>query len=236
MDKELQQAIEKRVAQGIEYREMVLTITNTEEKDYRVEGYATTYNQPYVLFKYEDDGVEVEVQEQVDAKAFDNAEMDDVIMQYNHEGRVFARIRNNTLALDKEDPKGLKVTADLGGTQIGRGLYEEIAGGYTDSMSIGFTVTNDTIDEVEATDQKRTYLRTINSIGRLYDVSAVSIPANYFTELSAVAVRGKVQAIEAEALAQAVKAKEAEARANRVNELSERLTALKADIKALKGE
>jgi hypothetical protein len=34
-------------------------------------------------------------------------------------------------------------------------------------------------------DDPRTYLRTITKIGRLFDVSAVSIPANDFTEISA---------------------------------------------------
>ena len=74
--------------------------------------------------------------------------------------------------------------ADLGGTEIGRQLYEEIKGGYTDKMSFGFTVAEDRIEEFDE-GNKRIYLRTIVRVGKLYDVSAVSIPANDGTEISA---------------------------------------------------
>ena len=55
--------------------------------DYYAEGWATTFNQPYVI--WEDEGIEFK--EQVDANAFQTADMTDVIMQYDHYGRVFAR-------------------------------------------------------------------------------------------------------------------------------------------------
>ena len=111
--------------------------------------------------------------------------MSDVIMQYNHEGRVFARTRNNTLEL-RVDEHGLFVSADLGGTEIGRNLYEEIKGGYTDRMSFGFTVSKDERTEARDDENKvRTITRTITGIKKLWDVSAVSIPANDGTEISA---------------------------------------------------
>ena len=146
-----------------------------------VRGYATTYNQPYLLYRDK----EVELWEQVDKNAFADTNMSDVIMQYDHEGRVFARTKNNTLVL-RSDEHGLNIEANLGGTAIGRELFEEIKGGYTTKMSFGFTVkadewTRSTEDGIEKN------LRTITSIGRLYDVSAVSLPANDATEIS---VRG----------------------------------------------
>ena len=95
-----------------------------------VEGYATTFDNEYTLW---DDG-DYKLVESIDAGAFNDADMSDVIMQYDHEGRVFARIRNGTLALTI-DEHGLKIRADLGGTELGRQLYEEIKGGYTDRMS-----------------------------------------------------------------------------------------------------
>jgi HK97 family phage prohead protease len=104
-------------------------------------------------------------------------------MQYDHEGRVFARTGNGTLRLDS-DEHGLKVTADLGGTEIGRQLYEEIAGGYTNKMSFGFTVTGEEKTRSKGDDGHVTILRTITKIGKLYDVSAVSLPANDATEIS----------------------------------------------------
>lgn len=146
-----------------------------------VEGYATTFNDPYTLWSM--DGYTVI--EQIDRNAFDKTDMTDVIMQYDHEGRVFARISNGTLELTP-DEHGLHIRADLSGTEIGRQLYEEIKGGYTDKMSFGFTVEEDTRTTTENHETGEvTILRTITAIRKLYDVSAVSLPANNATEISA---------------------------------------------------
>ena len=150
------------------------------DEEMRVTGYATTFDEPYTLY---DDG-EYEVREVIDPSAFDNCDMSDVILQYNHEGRVFARLSNGTLKLDIDKPNGLKIDADLGGTELGREVYEEIKGGYTNKMSFGFTVEEDKREIVEEGDNVRV-MRTILNIGKLYDVSAVSIPANDGTAISA---------------------------------------------------
>jgi HK97 family phage prohead protease len=134
---------------------------------------------PYRL--YGDD--KVTVNEQVDRDAFRDTDMSDVIMQYDHEGRVFARVGNGTLQLT-EDDHGLKITANLGGTEIGRQLFEEIQGGYTNKMSFGFTVTGDRKQSSRDAGGHMTVLRTITKIGKLFDVSAVSLPANDATEIS----------------------------------------------------
>jgi HK97 family phage prohead protease len=184
-----------------EYRDMMLAVAEraeeeTEEK--KVEGYATTFNEPYVLF--EDD--EVIFREQVDPSAFDNTDMSDVIMQYDHEGRVFARTGNNTLTVTP-DEKGLFITADLGGTEIGRNLYEEIRGGYTDKMSFGFIVDKDEELRTDAEDGRVDILRTITGISKLFDVSAVSIPANNGTSISATTrsrIDGVIEEVRAERL------------------------------------
>ena len=174
----------EKVSQGRQYRNIkeirVAERAEGEEESYKVRGYATTYNEPYTLYSDED----IEIREQVAPTAFDNADMSDVIMQYNHEGRVFARNRNNTLSLES-DEHGLLIDADLGGTEIGRQLYEEIRGGYTDRMSFGFTVEAEEVEEQREKGKRTVYLRTITKIGKLYDVSAVSIPANDGTEISA---------------------------------------------------
>jgi len=164
-----------------EYRDMTMKIeTRTEtEEGMIVSGYASTFNQPYVLYEDEDWRFE----EVVDRKAFDSTDMSDVIMQYDHEGRVFARKSNKTLKVEP-DEHGLRIEADLGGTELGRQLYEEIRGGYTDKMSFGFTVNGQDTLDTKAADGKDLTVRTITSIGKLYDVSAVSIPANNATEIS----------------------------------------------------
>ena len=145
-----------------------------------VEGYATTFNSPYELWRDR----EMTVNEQVDRHAFDETDMTDVTMQYDHEGRVFARIANGTLELDADD-HGLHIRANLGGTEIGRQLFEEIQGGYTNKMSFGFTVTGEERKTTKDADGHITVLRTITKIGKLFDVSAVSLPANDATEISA---------------------------------------------------
>lgn len=168
--------IQNKLDEGRQYRR-VLDIEVGDEMV--VEGYASTFNQPYELYR---DGDYV-VFEQIDARAFDDTDMSDVIMQYNHEGRVFARNSNGTLTL-MPDEKGLRIRADLGGTEIGRQLYEEIKGGYTDKMSFGFRVGEDKREITETADNI-TVMRTITKIEKLYDVSAVSIPANDATSISA---------------------------------------------------
>ena len=167
-----------RIKSGTQYRSLVLEIRDTDNDEMVVEGYATTFNQPYELYR----DSELVINEQVDQRAFDDANVGDVIFQMNHEGRVYARTRNNTLEI-APDEKGLFIKADLSGTEEGRKLYEEIKGGYLDRMSFGFTVTEDRTEKTA--ENPRTYLRTITKIGRLFDVSAVSIPANDFTEISA---------------------------------------------------
>ena len=174
--------IEEKLTEGRQYRRVVqMEVRAAEDDEMVVEGYATTFNEPYELWRDSD----YVVLEQVDSRAFDETDMSDVIMQYDHEGRVFARTSNATLRLSV-DNHGLRVTADLGGTEIGRQLYSEIRGGYTDKMSFGFTVDED--ERLVQEDRESgtvTVLRTIKRIGKLYDVSAVSLPANNATEISA---------------------------------------------------
>lgn len=171
--------INEKIKSGREYRNMY-EVRAAEEAGL-VEGYATTFNSPYMLFRMDN----YEFWEQVDPMAFSETDMSDVIMQYDHEGRVFARLSNETLKLDI-DAHGLHVSADLSGTEIGRQLYEEIKGGYTNKMSFGFTVDKDerTTEEDNETHVIKV-MRTIKSIGKLYDVSAVSLPANDATAISA---------------------------------------------------
>ena len=166
-----------------EYRNMAEFRINEPEPEQEerkiVEGYATTFDEPYTLFT----GDGWEYREVIDKNAFDNTDLSDVIMQYNHEGRVFARISNNTLDV-KVDDKGLFISADLGGTELGRELYDEIRGGYTDKMSFGFTVDGETEEKEERDGEDTIYTRRVTSIRKLYDVSAVSIPANDATTIS----------------------------------------------------
>lgn len=181
-----------------EYRSLELRALGTEEKDFKVEGYATTFDSPYLLYT---DG-KYQVWEQVSRDAFANTDRSDVIFQYDHAGMVYARTRNGTLQLS-EDEHGLKVMADLGSTEASRGIWEAINTGLVDRMSFAFTVTADTYEEEELSNGDIKVLRTINRIGKLYDVSAVSFPANEQTSISARTKElcdGEIARIEAERL------------------------------------
>ncbi len=162
-----------------EYRELAQPLAvrkkeDSNEPSYMVEGYATTFDKPYVLFE-DYDGTKY--YEQIDRHALDNADMSDVIMQYDHSGRVFARNSNGTLKLDLDDT-GFKVTADLSRTELAKGLYEDIAAGMITKMSWAFVVTKDAYDQ-------KTRTRTVLEVKKVYDVSAVSIPANVDTMIAA---------------------------------------------------
>lgn len=168
-----------------EYRNMKLEVREITdgEDEMIVTGYASTFEEPYKLF----DGEGWEYWEVVDRGAFDETDMSDVIFQYDHRGRVFARTRNKTLEV-KPDDEGLFIQADLGGTAIGRELYEEIRKGYTDRMSFGFTVTGESEEREKDENGIVKFTRRITQVGKLYDVSAVSIPANDGTSIGADAV------------------------------------------------
>ena len=189
-----------------EYRDFILAVVPTEEGESEermiVKGYASTFNQPYTL--WEDD--EFVIQEQVDSRAFDEADLSDVIFQYNHEGRVFARNSNGTLSVGP-DEVGLGIEADLGGTDIGRQLFQEIKGGYTTKMSYGYTVNGASWEDRKLEDGRTLELRTVTSVGKVYDVSAVSIPANNATSIS---VRNLSDGVISEVKAERLKALELE--------------------------
>lgn len=212
---ELTELMQKKLNNGREYRALTMNAINDDE--FIVEGYATTFDEPYHLYSYLDEnGKEIEVKEMVDKNAFANCDMTDVIFQYDHEGRVYARLSNNTMGLET-DEHGLKTRAYLGGTNIGRNLYEEIKGGYTNKMSFGFIVNKAKM----VRNSEGGYTRIIQEIKKLFDVSAVSYPQNEFTEISARKhCEGEIAAYETERL-------EAEKREHQKEELMNRLRGLR---------
>lgn len=179
---EIEEMLDKKIVEGREYRNThAIEVRAADEGKKTVEGYASTFDDPYLLYDWGD----YKVYEKIDRHAFDDCDMSDVIMQYDHSGRVFARMSNNTLDVSTDD-KGLKIVAELGGTTIGSQLYEEISGGYTTKMSFGFRVGEDKREVTEDHEHNvTTVMRTITKVSKLYDVSAVSLPANDATEISA---------------------------------------------------
>lgn len=177
-----------------EYRTMELRLTPAEnetgEKSYLVEGYASTF-EPYVLFT--SDGIDYS--ERIEPTAFEGADLSDVVFRVDHEGPVYARTSAGTVEL-WTDEHGLGQKTDLGRTQRARDLFADIEAGNYPQMSFAFTVADEHYD-------KATHTRVIERIAKVFDVSAVSFPANPTTELS-IATRdyfnGVIEAEKAERL------------------------------------
>ena len=142
------------------------------ESDHYVEGYAARY-EPYVLYETPDGPI----YERFERGCFDNCDMSDIIFQLNHQGTVMARQSNGSLIVEP-DEVGLFTAADLGRTEAARRLYEEISAGMITKMSWGFILGDYYYDETTRTIVHKT-------VKKIFDVSAVSIPANQNTEINA---------------------------------------------------
>ena len=165
-------------------------VDDAERHPYTVRGYFTTFEDPYTLWT-DSDGTERK--EVIDRDAFAGCDLSDVIFQFDHHGMVFARQRNKTLEVGFDDHGGW-CQARLDGCQQGRDLYEAITNGLIDRMSFGFTIADFDYD-------RDTHTSRIMRIDKLYDVSAVSIPANPDTEISARSyLNGVIEAAKQELL------------------------------------
>ena len=192
----------------------------TAEPNYKVRGYFTTFNEEYTL--YERTKYWPAEYEQIDPHALDECDMSDVIMQYDHNGHVLARQRNGSLVIGT-DSHGAWCEADLSGCQQARDLYESISNGLVVEMSFGFVIdSNDDGDGYTTLkDENGDYHTTITRIRRIYDCSAVSIPANPGTDISEMRKRSYLAAtIEADmkAAEEAAKAAEEEERQKQLEE------------------
>ena len=155
-----------------EYRNMELRILEpTEEQNYKVEGYASTF-EAYKMF--EDEGVDYF--ERIEPTAFEDADMSDTVFRVDHTGPVYARTSAGTVEL-WVDEHGLGTRADLSKTQRAKDLYADIAAGNYPKMSFAFVVSEDHYD-------RETHTRVIDRISKVFDVSPVSFPANPTTELN----------------------------------------------------
>lgn len=106
--------------------------------------------------------------EKIDRKAFDNADMSDVCLKYNHNDLGFfilARTRNKSLTLTI-DEKGVFMRAELIDTSDNVDVYKMVKAGLLTEGSFAFTVTDEVEDLVDGKSH-----RTILGIGKLFDVA-----------------------------------------------------------------
>lgn len=142
---------------------------DTEDGKMEIKGYAAVFNSPETY-----DYTEV-----IDSKAFDEADMSDVVLRYNHNDSfmVLARTRNKSLELSV-DEKGLMIDATLqDDITEHKNIYNAIKSGLIDKQSFAFTVEEDNYDYDTDT-------RTITKIGKLFDVSVVDQPFYNATDVS----------------------------------------------------
>lgn len=147
------------------------------DTEYYVEGIAARY-EPYLLW---DDGDWGKTYERFEPGCFDTTDMSDVIFQFDHAGRVFARNTNGTLVVEPTDV-GLFMAADLGMTPQARDIHGDIVAKMLTKMSWRFRCGDYYIERTEGS-KDVTIVHT--RIAKIYDVSVVSIPANDNTEISA---------------------------------------------------
>lgn len=141
-----------------------------EDDSMTVEGYAAVFDSVTDL------GYMKEV---IDRSAFDNADMTDIVMKYNHEDSFLpmARTRGGSLQFNVDD-HGLKIRAKLPETTSNKDIFTLIKEGVLSKMSFAFTVSNEEYDY-------ETDTRRILGFDKIYDVSVVDTPAYESTEIYA---------------------------------------------------
>ena len=149
--------------------DMQFRAEETEDNKMEIKGYAAVFNSPET-YGYT---------EVIADTAFDDADMSDVVLRYNHNDSfmVLARTRNKSLDLNV-DEKGLYMDARLqDDITEHRNIFNAIKSGLIDKQSFAFVVEADDYDYDTDT-------RTITKIGKVYDVSVVDQPFYNATDVS----------------------------------------------------
>lgn len=149
--------------------DMQFRAENSEDGKMEIKGYAAVFNSPET-YSYT---------EVISERAFDEADMSDVVLRYNHNDSfmVLARTRNKSLELNV-DEKGLFIDATLQEDITDhKNIFNAIKSGLIDKQSFAFVVDEDEYDYDTDT-------RTITKIGKVYDVSVVDQPFYNATDVS----------------------------------------------------
>ena len=148
----------------------LIEIRAAEDEGMTVEGYAAVFDSVTDLGW---------MKEVIDRKAFDGADMSDIVMKYNHEDSVLpmARTRGGSLQFNIDD-HGLLIRAKLPETTVNKDIFTLIKEGILSKMSFAFTVKNEEYDY-------ETDTRRILQFDKIFDVSVVDVPAYEATEIYA---------------------------------------------------
>lgn len=176
-----------------------------------VEGYASTFEE-YDLLSFDTGNGSREIwREQIAPDAFNDADMTDVVFLRDHQGQVYARTKNNLIAI-MPDERGLYTRTDLTKTTGAREMYEDIKAGNYSQMSFAFRVaSNGETWETIREGNDVIYKRNITRIEKVFDISAVAFPANPTTDIAPAtraAFDGAIEGLRAERLEAERKAKD----------------------------
>lgn len=161
---------------------------NNEDHGNFIEGRAIVYDAPTDMGWYT---------EIIDSGALTDTDLKDVRFLINHNTDMIplARSRNNnensTMQMSVVDGEGMDIRADLDteNNADAKSLYSATERGDIDGMSFMFTVDGDTWENLDTEHPTR----HIRSIGKVFEVSAVTFPAYEQTSLEA---RGLTDALE----------------------------------------
>lgn len=145
-----------------------LQVDDSDEKI--IEGYAIKFNERSKKL-----GTFYEI---IDSRALDDVDLSDVKCLLDHDySKVLGRTKSETLELSI-DEKGLKFRCVLPKTSYAEDLYELVNRSDVNECSFGFTVNEQ--DKTAQTIKRMSdgfYLRTVNKINKLFEISIVSLPA-----------------------------------------------------------
>ena len=168
------EAIERRKIAGT-VKIAVRSADGVTETGRTIEGYAAVFGSDYEMYEG--------YKETIAAGAFDDTDMSDVVALYNHNSENLPLARSTdgkgtlNLSVDKH---GLKFSFEAPETSEGNDLLVSIKRGDIQGCSFAFTVSEQTITDNDITNE---CVRTINKIGKLYDVGPVMFPAYDATEV-----------------------------------------------------
>lgn len=169
-----------------------MNIQRSEEQEQEsegmvVEGYALKFDE----IQESNDPMIGRYKEYIKKEAFENANLEDVILDLNHDFNiVLARTTNGTLNLEVDDI-GLKVRSTIADTSHGRDVFKMISDGLITKMSFCVELLEDEwTEEKEDESSDAIPIRALTKFGRFFDVSAVTFP---FYDATEIAKRYKIE-------------------------------------------
>lgn len=153
----------------VRYADVELRSANDDEN--KVEGIAVVFDKEADMGWFT---------EEIDRHALDNADMSDVVLNFNHDNSLLlAGTRNGSLQLQVKD-NGLFQSSKIVDTTQGKDVMKLIREGLISKMSFAFAIDRNGGEEWSQrknADGEYKEHRVIKKISKLFDVSLVTFPA-----------------------------------------------------------